>query len=201
MGSIGAISAFGSQAVQQRLQQSKIAKPLTALEHAKKIRLGPVGKTEQELHLEKALEMAKNGNVQESLHAKVTREALEDPEKGNLHLALIKKKAEQPYDPMDVLANPLAQAGPAKQKTNLDGMNADELGKGVADRNVKVAEANARAAIENAKRFGAMFDSGSAENMSKNFFSGGKDVSGYDPNGHALKQASSPVGGVLNVMA
>ena len=58
MGSIGAISAFGSQAVQQRLQQSNVAKPLTALEHAKRIRLGPVGKTEQALHLEKALEMA-----------------------------------------------------------------------------------------------------------------------------------------------
>ena len=58
MGSIGAISAFGSQAMQQRLHQSKSPKALTALEFAEKIRMGPVGKTEQQLHLEKAKEMA-----------------------------------------------------------------------------------------------------------------------------------------------
>lgn len=201
MGSIAAISAFGSQAMQHRLQQSSQAKQLTAVEYAKKVRLGPVGKTEQELHFEKAKEMAENGQIKESLHAKVTREAAENPEKANLHLALIKKKAEQTYDPMDVLSNPLENAGPAKQKTAVDGVDADDLGQNAADRSKKVAEANARAAIENAKRFGAVFDSNSAENMSKSFFSGGKDVSGYDPNGHALKQASSPVGGVLNVMA
>ena len=201
MGSIGAISAFGSQAIQQRMQQSRNPKALTALEFAEKIRMGPVGKTEQQLHLEKAKEMAESGQVKETLHEKVTREAAEDPEKANLHLALIKKKNEQPYDPMDVLANPLASNGPAKQKTATDAVGAEELAQGVADRHAKVARQNAKEAIEVAKRFGAVFDSGSAENMSKNFFSGGKDVSGYDPNGHALKVASSPIGGVLNLMA
>lgn len=201
MGSIGAISAFGSQAMQQRLHQSKSPKALTALEFAEKIRMGPVGKTEQQLHLEKAKEMAEGGQVKESLHEKVTRETAENPEKANLHLALIKKKSEQAYDPMDVLANPLESSGPAKQKSSTDAVGTEELAQGVSDRNAKVAQANAKAAIEIAKRFGAMFDSENADNTSKSYFNGGKDVSGYDPNGHALKQASSPVGGVLNLMA
>ena len=201
MGSIGAISAFGSQAMQQRLNQSQSPKAQTALEFAEKIRMGPVGKSEQALHLEKAKEMAESGQVKETLHEKVTREAAQEPDKANLHLALIKKKAEQPYDPMDVLANPLANSGPAKQKSSTDAVGTEELAQGVSDRNAKVAQANAKAAIEVAKRFGAVFDSGNADNMAKSFFSGGKDVSGYDPNGHALKQASSPVGGVLNLMA
>ena len=201
MGSIGAISAFGNQAMQHRLSQSKSPKPLTALELAEKVRTGPVGKTEQQLHLEKAKEMAEGGQVKESLHEKVTRESAESPEKANLHLALIRKQAEQTYDPMDVLANPLANSGPAKQKSSTDSMGTEELAQGVANRNAKVAQANAKAAVDVAKRFGAVFDSGSDANMSQSFFSGGKDVSGYGPNGHALKQASSPIGSVLNLMA
>ena len=75
----------------------------------------------------------------------------------------------------------------------MDGVDADELDQNVADRSKKVAEATP-AAIENAKRFGAVFDS-TVLRISKSF-QWWKDVS-IRPNGHALKQASSPVGGVL----
>lgn len=201
MGSIGGISAFGSQAMQSRLKKATAPKSLTALEVAEKVRMGPVGKTEQQIHLEKAKEMAESGQPKESLHAKVSKEAAENPEKANLHLALIKKKNAQPYDPMEALAKGADNAGPAKQKTSVDGLNSDDLALEGAKRNAEVSKSNSKAPLENSKRFGAAFDSGSTANMAKNFFSSMKNASGYDPNGHALRSGSLPVGGVLNVMA
>ena len=122
MGSIGAISAFGSQAVQQRLQQSNVAKPLTALEHAKKIRMGPVGKTEQALHLEKALEMAKNGHVKEISSRQSNPRGVRRSGKGEFTFDAHQEEERAALRPNGCVGNPLAQPGPAKQKTATDGM-------------------------------------------------------------------------------
>ena len=200
MGSIGGISAFGSQAF-NRLQKSNLPKSVTALEAAEKVRLGPIGKTEQQIHLEKAKEMNEAGSAKESLHEKVTRQAAEDPEKTNLHLALIKKKNSQPFDPMEALAKGGDDSSPVKQKSSTDGVGTDELALAGSKRNAQVAQANAKASLKNSQQFGSAFNPGSTSNMSKSFFSGGKDVSGYDPNGKAVKSGGMPVGGVLNVMA
>lgn len=200
MGSIGGISAFGSQAV-NRFQKSNMPKSLTALEAAEQVRLGPIGKTEQQIHLEKAKEMAEAGSAKESLHEKVTRQAAENPEKTNLHLALIEKKNSQPFDPMEALAKGGDDPLSVKQKSSTDGIGSDELALAGSKRNAKVAQANSKASLENSQRFGSAFDPGSSSNMSKSFFSGAKDVSGYDPNGNAVKSGGKPVGGVLNVMA
>jgi hypothetical protein len=194
MGSIGGVSAFGSQAFNSRLKKSTMPKSMTALEVAEKVRMGPVGKTEQKIHLEKANEMAKSGQPEESLHARLSKEAVENPEKGNLHLALIKKKNAQPYDPMEALAKGKQDAGPAQQATSLDGPNADDLALEGSKRNAEVRKSNSKASLENFERFGGA-------NTSKSLFTSMKNASGYDPNGHALSSGSLPVGGVLNVMA
>lgn len=201
MGSIGGTSAFGSQAFNNRLKKSTTPKSMTALEAAEKVRMGPVGKTEQQIHLQKAKEMSESGQPKESLHAKVSKEAAENPEKANLHLALIQKKNAQPYDPMEALVKGKQDAGPAQQKTSLDGPNSDDLALAGSKQNAEVSKSNSKASLENSKRFGSAFDSGSSANMSKSFFSSMKNASGYDPNGQALRSGSSPVGGVLNVMA
>ena len=201
MGSIGGVSAFGSQAMNSRLKKSTMPKSLTALEVAEKVRMGPVGKTEQQIHLEKAKEMAEAGKPEESLHAKVSKEAAENPEKANLHLALIKKKNAQPYDPMDALAKAKSDPAGPKAKSPIDGPSADDLALEGSKRNAEVSKSNSKASMENSKQFGAAFDPGSAANMSKSFFTSMKNASGYDPNGHALRSGSLPVGGVLNVMA
>ena len=115
MGSIAAISAFGSQVMQHRLQQSSQAKQLTAVEYAKKVRLGPVGKTEQELHFEKAKEMAENGQIEESLHAKVTVRPLRTLKRQTC-TCFDQEEGRAVLRSMDVLSNPLESAGPANKR-------------------------------------------------------------------------------------
>ena len=86
MSSIGAIGSYGSSYADRSM-------PLAA-KIRKKIQDNG-GKTEQQLHFEKAKEMAELNNPKESLHVKLTREALEKQD-ASLHLKLTKEKNEKP---------------------------------------------------------------------------------------------------------
>lgn len=188
MSSIGSISAFGSQAVTNRFQKSTSPKVPTVLEAAEKLRTGPVGKSEQTLHLEKSKEMARAGKKEESLHEKVTRESAQEPDKHNLHLALMEKRNSEPVQSLG-------------QKNTAEGITSAELAQGVADRNAKVAASNSKASQENAQKFGSAFDTQTPENMAKKMFNSGNAASGYEANGQARYSSALPVGGVLNTIA
>ena len=166
------------------------------------------GKSEAEIHLEKAKEQAKADNPEESLHMRITREANENQDKSlhlkltkelnekpahlnanNIHMQITKEQADPNKQKVDGLS--VKQSDPAAQGTAVDGLSAQDMGNAVAERTL----ANSLRSTAN------RFDPTSFENQGMEGLRRQRDVESYDPNGQAVRASSQQAGALLDVIA
>ena len=216
MSSIGAIGSYGGSSMDRSM-------PLAAKLRKKLQDNG--GKTEQQLHFEKAKEMAELNNQEESLHVKLTREALEKADE-SLHLKLTRERNEKPahLDASNVHARlteeavtkskqeaasekaaeaVASQSSPAKQA--MAAVQGDPAQQATAVDAPSTYELGEEAAVKthNSRQRAAAgrFDPTSFANQGAEALRRQREVEAYDPAGHAVRASGLQPGALLNVFA